>query len=110
MTMSAYLRSYGEANCWYWHEKTKTIKNNPPYNGDGGDEVHSVSDVDLFVAYNRDDRHFTMDPTLDLSGFHKIKCGSLDLFFSDRAYAALSDEEIARFKVKPTIYGIGAGN
>jgi hypothetical protein len=108
MTMSSFFKSHLQKNCWYWHEYDAAICEAPPFSSEADGELHSVSDVDVFVAYNRDDRHFTVEPSLDLAKFHRVKCGSLDLYFSDEAYITLTDEDFERFKIKPTIYGIGA--
>ncbi len=110
MVIGKYLVAYGQDDCWYWHEGTKIISNTPPYSGIEDGEKYDISDVGLFVEYNRDDGHFRVDPTLDLTSFHLVKCGSLNLYFSDEVYKTLTAEDLEKFKVKPTIYGIGAQN
>ena len=92
ITLQYYFLVHGEKECDYWEDYQTE---------------YDLSDVDLVIAYNRDDRHFTTDPATDLSGLHFVKCGSIDLYFSDRAFGSLSDEEIESLSVRPTIYGIG---
>ena len=107
MTVSEWMLSHCDDDVWYWHESVKEIMDVCPYISNQGEKLQ-FSDVDLFIAYNTNDRHYTMNPTVDLSGFHLVKCGSLNLYFSDRVYETLSEEDLERFSIKPTIYGIGA--
>lgn len=109
LTIQFWSLSHGHKETWYWNEPSKEIKELPMRRGDESinSSGHDLAEVDLFIAYNRDDRHFTIEPTVELLSMHHVKCGSLDLYYSDRAYSELSEERLSSLKIKPTIYGIG---
>ncbi len=92
ITVRGYLKAKGLAEGVYW---TDYLEN------------YSTQDADLVMVYNRDDRHYVVSPAVDFSGMHFVKCGSIDLFFSDRAFETLTEADKEELKVKPTIYGIG---
>lgn len=92
ITLQYYFLANGQKECDYWTDYQVE---------------YDTTDTDLVIAYNTDDRHYTVDPATDLSGFNYVKCGSIDLYFSDRAFNSLSDAEVESLSVEPTIYGIG---
>ena len=40
----------------------------------------NFDDMDIVVMYNQDDRHWCYTPTLDLSEFTEMKCGTLTIY------------------------------
>lgn len=73
---------------YYWTEDTKTINRvcdrNLTYPEEDY-EKQDFADMDIVVMYNRQDRHFTDDPSLDFSGFTKIDCGTLTIWVRDNS-------------------------
>ena len=110
MTTHKLLAAYNLPDCMYWN--TEGVLDHPlhyDWNSEHVDYLDfDVQDADFLIEYNRDDRHFTFDQdNIDHSKFNYVRCGTLDLYFSDRLYETFSDEDLERFKIKPTIYGLG---
>ena len=63
--------------------------------------------MDVIYMYNRNDRHFEIEPSISLEGFTCVTSGSVDVYFKDSVLDELDQEEIDGLKVRPTIYGIG---
>ncbi len=107
-TVQCWLLANGQKDSLYWNENVGQLKEiTQTASKSEASQSHDMSEVDLFIAYNRNDRHFTIDPSVDLSAYNYVRCGSIDLFYSDRAYSALTQDRLDAMKVKPTIYGIG---
>lgn len=105
-TITNMLLSEGKPDIYNWNQWEETVTDNYEMIVDPNLDV-DLADMDVIVAYNRDDRHFVIEPNFDLSGYTYVKCGSIDLYYSDEAAKTLTDEKLSRLKVKPTIYGIG---
>ena len=105
-TISNYLMAKGEKDIYHWNQWDSAVTDNIELIVDPDLDV-DLSDIDVIVAYNRDDRHFMLEPNIDLSGYTYVKCGSLDLYYNDSAAQTLTQEKLDRLRVKPTIYGIG---
>lgn len=105
-TITNMLRSEGKSDIYNWNQWDSFITDD--FELTENPDLHlEVSDMDVIVAYGRDDRHFMLEPNFDLSGFTYVKCGSIDLYYSDKAAETLTEEKLNRLKVKPTLYGIG---
>ena len=98
-TTQFWLSSHDVSDCMYWNWEASEVVGNPDYD---------ITTADMIIEYNRDDIHFRADmDNIDHSSFEYVKCGSLDLYFSKAVYNSFSEEDLAKFKIKPTIYGIG---
>ncbi|WP_022772760.1 hypothetical protein [Butyrivibrio sp. AE2015] len=100
LTTDYWLSSHNTPDCMYWNWEAGEVVGNPDYD---------ITKADMIIEYNRDDIHFRADmDNIDHSGFEYVRCGSLDLYFSKAVYDTFSEEDLAKFKIEPTIYGIGA--
>ena len=99
-TTRCLLAALNLPDCYYWDEAQLKITS------DDGQEL-SLDEADYIIVYNRDDSHFTIDTSIDYTGFNYVRCGSLDLYFSDKIYDTFTPEKLETFNIKPTIYGIG---
>lgn len=84
-TMNSWMLYHGQLDSlYYWDETTESIY----ASGTSDDEEHitvSLDEIDVVMAYNSDDRHYTgmcepiVDGWLD-EDFTKIKAGSVDIY------------------------------
>ncbi len=77
-TMYYWLRIHGYDDVFYWDEDRRLISK---WFGEHEDEVAVLEQMDVVVMYNREDRHWCYEPSLDLSDFTEQKCGTLTLYF-----------------------------
>ena len=106
-TVDMYLKAHGKKDIYYWSEGAGFISTERPFFIDGTDSGLTVQDMDVIYMYNRNDRHFEIEPSIDLEGFTCVKSGSVDVYFKDSVLDELGQEEIDGLKIRPTIYGIG---
>lgn len=83
ITIHFWMASHGYDNIYYWTDEGQIINKEYSayeYCGDEAYENQNFEDMDIVVMYNREDRHWCYDPTLDLSDFKEIKCGTLNIY------------------------------
>ena len=106
-TIDAFLKSKGKPDIYYWDQDNKKVITRPPFMADPETQDFDWNKIDVILAYNRNDRHFEVDPNIDLSDFILIRSGSVDLYFRNDAKKEVNEALSERLYVKPTIYGIG---
>jgi hypothetical protein len=106
-TVEMYMRSKGKDDIYYWDQGEQTVNTVRPFIHDPSSEKISLDEVDVVVAYNRNDRHFEVEPNFDLSEFKMIRSAGIDIYYRNEAAAEVTDELIERLHVKPTLHGIG---
>ncbi len=79
-TMYYWFRLHGYDEIFYWIEDENKIDRSF---GPRENEKAALEEIDIVVMYNRDDRHWCYDPSLDLSGFTEVKCGTITMFVRD---------------------------
>ncbi len=77
-TMYYWLRIHGYDDVFYWDEDRLLISK---WFGEHEDDEDVLEHMDVVVMYNREDRHWCYDPSLDLSEFEERKCGTLTMYF-----------------------------
>ena len=77
-TMYYWLRIHGYDDVFYWDEDRKLISK---WFGEHEDEEDVLEHMDVVVMYNREDRHWCYEPSLDLSDFEEHRCGTLTMYF-----------------------------
>jgi hypothetical protein len=106
-TVEMYLKSQGKPDVYYWCQHEGKIYDNRHFKSDGTGGTLDVSDMDVIMAYNRDDRHFEIDPNIDFSDYTCIRSAGIDIYFGNNAGKEVTEDLMQRLRVKPTIYGIG---
>ncbi len=106
-TVEMYLKSHGKEEAYYWDEEAKAVTVTRPYLKQNTFVDMNYEEMDVIMAYNRNDRHFRIDPSLELDGYTCVRIGSIDAFFRNDVYEEIDRAEIESFRIKPTIYGIG---
>lgn len=76
-TMYHWFRIHGYDEVFYWEEDENWI--NRSY-GPREDEKADLADMDAVVMYNKEDRHWCYEPSLDLSDFTEEKCGTITMY------------------------------
>lgn len=87
--------------------KNQKVVNYRPFEHEDEAESISLSEVDVVVAYNRNDMHFEVDPNFDLSEYYLVRSGSVDIYYKNDAVSQVTEELKNELYVKPAIYGIG---
>ena len=77
-TMYYWLRIHGYDDVFYWDEDRMLISK---WFGEHEDDEDILGNMDVVVMYNREDRHWCYDPSLDLSDFTEQDCGTLTMYF-----------------------------
>ena len=106
-TVDMYLKAHGKKNIYYWNEDDGFVSTERPAFAGDADSGLGVQDMDIIFMYNRNDRHFEIEPSIDLGGFTCVTSGSIDVYFKDSVLDELGQDEIDGLNVRPTIYGIG---
>lgn len=87
MTLQYWMLDNGIDNVYYWNEDEQTIGVNysgipiikeDSFNG-------TLDDIDAVIVHNKDDRHWYYTPSLDLSEFSELPCGTLTLYIRNDA-------------------------
>lgn len=79
-TMYYWFRLQGYDEVFYWEEDEKKINRSF---GPREDEQAPFEEIDVIVMYNRDDRHWCYEPSLDLDGFTEKVCGTITMYVRD---------------------------
>lgn len=84
LTMYYWMLLHGFDGVYYWTEDDLTINRvrdrNMSYDDPGVYEKQNFEEMDIVVMYNQQDRHFCFYPSLDLSDFTKIECGTITIW------------------------------
>ena len=76
-TMYYWFRLHGYDEVFYWEEDERKINRSF---GPREDEQAAFEEIDVVLMYNREDRHWCYEPSLDLSGFTEVKCGTVTMY------------------------------
>lgn len=76
-TMYYWFRLHGYDEVFYWEEDERKINRSF---GPREDEQAAFDEIDVVLMYNREDRHWCYEPSLDLSEFTEVKCGTVTLY------------------------------
>lgn len=76
-TIHYWFRLHDYEEVFYWDEETKVIERSF---GPNWDERAALDEIDVVVMYNREDRHWCYEPSLDLSDFTECKCGTITMY------------------------------
>lgn len=85
LTIYYWMADHGYDNVYYWTEEEKVINQVCDINllhtySEEQLKEQSFDDMDIVVMYNKEDRHWCYEPSLDLSNFTEMKCGTLTLY------------------------------
>ena len=69
------LHEYDEI--FYWVEDEQEVKR---LFGSRKGEQGSLEEMDVILMYNREDRHWCYDPSVDLSDFTEVDCGTVTMY------------------------------
>lgn len=76
-TMYYWFRLHDYDEVFYWEEDENKINRSF---GPREDEQAAFEDIDVVVMYNKEDRHWCYEPSLDLSDFTEQKCGTITMY------------------------------
>lgn len=76
-TMYYWFRLHNYDEIFYWVEDEREVKRLfGPRKGEQAD----YGEMDVIVMYNREDRHWCYEPSLDLTDFREIDCGTVTMY------------------------------
>lgn len=75
--MYYWFRLHGYEEMFFWNEKRQNIVRGF---GPEKNEKSEFEDIDIVVMYNKEDRHWCYEPSLDLSDFTEKKCGTITMY------------------------------
>ncbi len=81
-TMYHWFRIHGYDEVFYWEEDLHKINRSF---GPREDEQAAFEEIDVIVMYNKEDRHWCYEPSLDLSDFTEKKCGTITMYVRNDA-------------------------
>lgn len=81
LTMKYWMRLHGYEEVYYWQEDEKMICDEVDDGGRYQPCDIDFEQMDIIIKYNREDRHWVYDPSLDFSDFTEKKCGTLTMYF-----------------------------
>lgn len=76
-TVHYWFRLHGYEEVFYWKEDENKMERTY---GPLWYEQADIDDIDVVVMYNREDRHWCYEPSLDLSDFMEQKCGTVTMY------------------------------
>lgn len=83
LTINYWMQVHGYDNVYYWTDEEKVINRicdiNLKYSEEEWEE-QNFDDMDIVVMYNQEDRHWCYTPSLELSDFEEVKCGTLTIY------------------------------
>ena len=101
LTLQYWLLNRGIDNVYYWNEDENLI--DVSYD-DGAimkktAETYGIDDMDIVIVHNREDRHWYYEPTLDLSDFTEIPCGTLTLYVRNNTGLEIPNIQIEGLRI-----------
>ncbi len=81
-TMYHWFRIHGYDEVFYWEEDLHKINRSF---GPREDEQAAFDEIDVIVMYNKEDRHWCYEPSLDLSDFTEHICGTITMYVRNDA-------------------------
>lgn len=83
LTINYWMLDHGYDNVYFWTQEEGVINKVCDRNLSYTQEERipqNFDDMDIVVMYNQEDRHWCYTPTLDLSEFTEMKCGTLTIY------------------------------
>ncbi len=86
LTVYYWMLLNGHDNVYYWTEDSGEINRvcDPHLNYDPSDaeiySSHKLDEMDVVLMYNRNDRHYCYQPSLDSADFEVLDCGSMTIW------------------------------
>lgn len=102
ITVDYWMRLHNFDHVYYYSESDKTVSEECGWMVDykmAEPVGQRLTEMDIVVMYNREDRHFTYDMTLDLSDYTEIPCGTLTLFVRENSGIKIVNPQIKGLKI-----------
>lgn len=102
LTMNFWMANHGYDNVYYWTEDDRTINQVWGVNSTFTEDRYvfqDFDDMDIVVMYNQEDRHWCYTPTLDLSDFTEMKCGTLTIYIRNDSGITPVDTDIEGLRI-----------
>lgn len=104
LTINYWMKLHDFDNVYYWTEENGRIDqicelwNLYTYSEEQYVE-QDLEKMDIVVMYNRTDRHWEYDMTMDLSGFQEIPCGTLTIYVREGSVDRVIEPQIEGLKI-----------
>lgn len=102
LTIDYWMRVHGMDNVYFWTEEdqviNKVVDRNLYYREEAYEEQR-FEDMDIVVMYNKEDRHWCYTPSLDLTDFTELKCGTLTLYVRNDSGIEMPDTTVEGLRI-----------
>lgn len=102
LTINYWMKLHDFDNVYYWTEEKSIINKECDINIHYDEEYYkeqSFEDMDVVVMYNRNDRHWVYDLSLDLSDFKEIPCGTLTMYVRNRCVEHIIEPQVEELRI-----------
>lgn len=76
LTVTCWMQLHGRDNVYVWNQTEKTCLDR---SGEGSGRIADVSEMEIILFYNPEDRHYCYDPDIDLSNYERIDYGTMTM-------------------------------
>lgn len=104
LTINYWMLVHGIDNVYFWTEDDKVINQVCDANfyytySEKQREEQKYEDMDIVVMYNKEDRHWCYTPSLDLTEFTELKCGTLTLYVRNNSGIEIPDTTVEGLRI-----------
>lgn len=104
LTINYWMKLHDFDNVYYWTEENGMINQICElwYLYTYSEEQYAeqdLEDMDIVVMYNRTDRHWVYDMSMDLSDFQEIPCGTLTIYVRNGSVDQIIEPQIEELKI-----------
>lgn len=102
LTINFWLKLRGFDNVYYWTQEDQTITKVCDITMHYEEEYYqeqNFDDMDIVVMYNKEDRHWVYDLSLDLTEFQEIPCGTLTIYVRNGSVDQIVKPQIEGLKI-----------
>ena len=102
LTINYWMKLHGFDQVYYYTEETGMINRECDINlfyAPEDYEPQSFEDMDIVVMYNRLDRHFVYDLSLDLTDFTEIPCGTLTIYVRNGSVPVIVQPKVEELRI-----------
>ncbi len=102
LTINYWQKLHDFDQVYYWDQEKKVINRVCDSTLIYEEEFYkeeSFEDMDIVVMYNRTDRHWVYDMSLDLTGFSEIPCGTLTIYVREGSVDQLVEPKVEGLKI-----------
>lgn len=102
LTINYWQKLHDFDQVYYWDQEKKVINrvcDSTLVYEEAFYKEESFEDMDIVVMYNRTDRHWVYDMSLDLTGFREIPCGTLTIYVREGSVDKIVEPQVEGLRI-----------